>query len=214
MSIITLPLTSLIHPQILYERVNTQMVDRSRQSPEESPLSAIGAIQQMRKILDTTNKATNAMLSRVSDQKWWKKHLKAIQPHRSTSIIEDVDSNNEKFEKQGCHPFYKSVLEDAFKNKVLSTSTKHLYLVAIFNTWLYVHVWCIFHPQSDVDLKNYRMVSQELDGLNFNKSVLRTSQLDESLPENESVSFRAEGKVKPPACSYILQGSPCKLGTG
>ena len=134
MSIIALPLTSLIHPQILYERVNTQMVDRSSQSPEESPLSAIGAIQQTRKILDTTNKATKAVLSRVSDQKWWKKTLKAIQPHRSTSVIENVDSNNEKFEKQGCHPFYKSVLEDAFKNKVLSTSTNHLYLVAIFNT--------------------------------------------------------------------------------
>ena len=96
MSIIALPLTSLIHPQILYERVNTQMVDRSRQSPEESPLSAIGTIQ----------------------------------PY----------SNNEKFEEQGCHPFYKSVLEDALKNKVLSTSANHLYLVAIFKTWLYVHV--------------------------------------------------------------------------
>ena len=138
MSIITLPLTSLIHPQIQYERVSTQMVDRSSQSPEESPLSAIGAIQQ--KILDTTNKATKAVLSSVSDQNWWTETLKAFQPHQSTSVIEDVDSNNEKFEKQGCHPFYKSVLEDAFENKVLSTSINHLYLIAIFNTWLYVHV--------------------------------------------------------------------------
>ena len=58
------------------------------------------------------------------------------------------------------------------------------------------------------------MVSQELGELSFNESVLRTSQLDATLPENEGASFNAEGKVKPPACSYILQGSPCKLGTG
>ena len=102
----------------MYEKVNGQMSDRSSLSPEESPLSARGAIQQTREILNTTNKATKAVLSRVSDQKWWSKTLRSIQPHRSTSVIEEVDSNNEKFEKQGCHPFYRSLLEDAFKNKV------------------------------------------------------------------------------------------------
>ena len=108
--------------QILYERVHSHVQDRDSASPGENPFTARGAITQTKEILTSTTQTTKAVLSTVSDKKWWKKTLHSLQrPGRSTSFVEEErDDNNVHFEKQGCHPFYEDVMKDAYHDRVCS----------------------------------------------------------------------------------------------
>ena len=100
--------------------MNSQVADSKNQSPGESPFSAKGAIRQTKEILSSTNKVTRAALLHVSDTKWWTKTLKSLQP-LSLATQEsgsEVDDGNGKLERQGCHPFYESVIEGCYSNRV------------------------------------------------------------------------------------------------
>ncbi len=96
------------------------MQDRASQSPSESPFSAMGAIQQTREILTSTTKTTRSVISSMSDGKWWKKTLKSIHPARQGGYVTEWDDMNSKMEKQGTHPFYESVVENCYSNRVSS----------------------------------------------------------------------------------------------
>ena len=107
--------------------MNCQVADNKNQSPGESPFSARGAIRQTKEILSSTNKATRAALLHVSDTKWWSKTLKSLQPLSMATHQpgwgSEMDDGNRKLERQGCHPFYESVIDGCYSNRVCDFRT-------------------------------------------------------------------------------------------
>ena len=54
-----------------------------------------------------------------SQQKWWKKTLTSLNRERHYSTtLEAQEDDNDDFERQGVHPFYESVIPDAYLNTV------------------------------------------------------------------------------------------------
>ncbi len=106
------------------------MSDRSSQSPSESPFTARGAITQTKEILASTNQATRKVLSQVSNSQWWKKTLHSLRREDGADRLGDTD-RNEKFEHQGCHPFFEEAIEDCYINVVslLLQTMKNVYLL-------------------------------------------------------------------------------------
>ncbi len=105
---------------MLYEKVHSEVQDRSSQSPSESPFSAVGAIQHTREILTSTTKTTRSVLAHVSDAAWWKKTLKSVHPARHAGYTAQWDDMNVKMEKQGAHPFYEDIVENCYSHRVSS----------------------------------------------------------------------------------------------
>uniref|UniRef100_A0A452VGF7 NBAS subunit of NRZ tethering complex n=1 Tax=Ursus maritimus TaxID=29073 RepID=A0A452VGF7_URSMA len=69
------------------------------------------------KVLSSTTTTTKAMLQAVSDGQWWKKSLAYLRPLHGQEFGGAYQIGaiaNEDLEKQGCHPFYESVLSDPF----------------------------------------------------------------------------------------------------
>ncbi|KAK2171518.1 hypothetical protein NP493_1055g01018 [Ridgeia piscesae] len=94
-----------------------QVADSKNQSPGDSPFSARGAIRQTKEILSSTNKATRAALLHVSDTRWWTKTLTSLSTAKHERGSE-MDDGNRKLERQGCHPFYESVIDGCYSNRV------------------------------------------------------------------------------------------------
>ena len=107
----------------LYEKVNSEVQDRSSQSPTESPFSALGAIQHTREILTSTTKTTRSVIANVSDTAWWKKTLQSIHPAKQGRHATEWDDMNSKMEKQGIHPFYGTIIANSYSNKVSKSHT-------------------------------------------------------------------------------------------
>ncbi len=104
---------------MLYERVHSHVQDRDSISPGENPFSARGAITHTKEILTSTTNTTKAVLSSISDKRWWKKTLTSLsRPTRHMSYLQKSDDMNVNFHTQGCHPFYEDVLPHAYSNKV------------------------------------------------------------------------------------------------
>uniref|UniRef100_A0A452VGE8 NBAS subunit of NRZ tethering complex n=1 Tax=Ursus maritimus TaxID=29073 RepID=A0A452VGE8_URSMA len=83
------------------------------------------------KVLSSTTTTTKAMLQAVSDGQWWKKSLAYLRPLHGQEFGGAYQIGaiaNEDLEKQGCHPFYESVLSDPFVTESAVTYDPHLHV--------------------------------------------------------------------------------------
>uniref|UniRef100_A0A8B9FVP3 NBAS subunit of NRZ tethering complex n=1 Tax=Amazona collaria TaxID=241587 RepID=A0A8B9FVP3_9PSIT len=69
------------------------------------------------KVLSNTTVTTKAMLHAVSDRQWWIRSLTYLRPlhgHEFGDVLEGGPGENSTVEKQGCHPFYESLIADPY----------------------------------------------------------------------------------------------------
>ncbi|KAL8172892.1 UNVERIFIED_CONTAM: hypothetical protein K2H54_030677 [Gekko kuhli] len=82
------------------------------------------------KVLSDTTLTTKAMLHAVSDRQWWKKSLTYLRPLHGQEfgdVLKTTPGTNAAIEKQGCHPFYESLIDDPYlsNNEVTYTTYQH-----------------------------------------------------------------------------------------
>uniref|UniRef100_A0A663MT24 NBAS subunit of NRZ tethering complex n=1 Tax=Athene cunicularia TaxID=194338 RepID=A0A663MT24_ATHCN len=69
------------------------------------------------KVLSNTTMTTKAMLHAVSDGQWWKRSLTYLRPLHGQDfedVLKSGPGENATVEKQGCHPFYESLIADPY----------------------------------------------------------------------------------------------------
>ncbi|XP_063298217.1 NBAS subunit of NRZ tethering complex [Pelobates fuscus] len=69
------------------------------------------------KVLTNTTMTTKAVLHAVSDGQWWKRSLTYLRPlnaQETSSTAKSTAGNNSVMDKQGCHPFYESLIVNPF----------------------------------------------------------------------------------------------------
>ncbi|XP_033611926.1 neuroblastoma-amplified sequence isoform X1 [Fukomys damarensis] len=128
--------SSSLEAEILYDRVNSQIQPEGGESVSVSPL--VGRVPHeaelgvpgsgsadllswttatTMKVLSNTTTTTRAVLQAVSDGQWWKKSLTYLRPLQGQEFGGCYRAGaraNEDLEKQGCHPFYESVISNPF----------------------------------------------------------------------------------------------------
>ncbi|XP_067324768.1 NBAS subunit of NRZ tethering complex isoform X1 [Anolis sagrei] len=82
------------------------------------------------KVLSDTTLTTKAMLHAVSDRQWWKKSLTYLRPLHGQEfgdVLKSTSGANAAIEKQGCHPFYESLIDNPYlaENEVSYTAFQH-----------------------------------------------------------------------------------------
>nr|XP_056712438.1 NBAS subunit of NRZ tethering complex [Euleptes europaea] len=146
--------SNTLRTEILYHAVNYQMhpsekgesINTSRQplaSKTEPPLEVDTSIPSKQstdllqwttaktmKVLSDTTLTTKAMLHAVSDRQWWKKSLTYLRPLHGQEfgdVLKTTTGANAAIEKQGCHPFYESLIDDPYlaNHEVTYTSHQH-----------------------------------------------------------------------------------------
>ncbi|XP_076465960.1 NBAS subunit of NRZ tethering complex-like isoform X2 [Babylonia areolata] len=127
---------SLLHRQLLLEKVGRVLSQQTGQGGQEggeagreqgdvditdrntrqgSPFSARAALEQTQAILSSTQRHTRAVLSSVTDTAWWKGAMQSLQmPRGEGDAGKTAGETNAGFSRQGCHPFYEDVVEDAY----------------------------------------------------------------------------------------------------
>ncbi|XP_032209159.1 neuroblastoma-amplified sequence isoform X2 [Mustela erminea] len=138
--------SSSLQREILCQKVNFQIHPEGGESISVSPLT--GRAQQegeagvpgsnsdlfhwstaaTMKVLSSTTTTTKAVLQAVSDRQWWKKSLTYLRPlpgQEFGGAYQMGTIANEGLEKQGCHPFYESVLSDPFVTESTVTYDPH-----------------------------------------------------------------------------------------
>uniref|UniRef100_A0A8C3WRB5 NBAS subunit of NRZ tethering complex n=1 Tax=Catagonus wagneri TaxID=51154 RepID=A0A8C3WRB5_9CETA len=128
--------SSSLQTEILYQRVNFQIHPEGGESISVSPLAS-KVLQEgevdipgsssadllhwttatTMKVLSNTTTTTKAVLQAVSDGQWWKKSLTYLRPLQGQDFGGGYRTGtraNEGLEKQGCHPFYESLISDPF----------------------------------------------------------------------------------------------------
>ncbi|XP_066242241.1 NBAS subunit of NRZ tethering complex [Saccopteryx leptura] len=128
--------SSALQTEILYQRVNFQIHPEGGESIGVSPSLSKGLQEDevgvagsssadllhwttatTMKVLSNTTTTTRAMLQAVSDRQWWKKSLTYLRPRQGQDFggaYRIGTIANEGLEKQGCHPFYESVISNPF----------------------------------------------------------------------------------------------------
>jgi len=101
----------------------------SSSEAETSLLSARGAINHTKEILQSTNRATRLALSHLSDATWWKRTLGNLRPTRHATA--EQDDRNTDLLQLGCHPFYDSLHTDCYVNKVVASLCEHVLLLLL-----------------------------------------------------------------------------------
>ena len=107
---------------MLYEKltVDTENTTEDRSSrSSSSPFSARAAFQQTQQILTSTKDTTKAVLSTVTDAKWWQGTLNKLKlPATKRQLSQDYNDRNKKMELQSCHPFYDGIIEHCYSDVV------------------------------------------------------------------------------------------------
>uniref|UniRef100_A0A8C6MDZ6 NBAS subunit of NRZ tethering complex n=1 Tax=Nothobranchius furzeri TaxID=105023 RepID=A0A8C6MDZ6_NOTFU len=120
--------SSDLQTQVLYHAVNYQMepvIPEAEQEVENTGLlrgSAVGTAGDLlhrttaktMKVLSTTGLTTKAVLSAVSDHRWWKESLSYLHPLPVRARV----CGNSNLELQGCSPFYQDLVEDPYVDPV------------------------------------------------------------------------------------------------
>ncbi|XP_059585522.1 NBAS subunit of NRZ tethering complex isoform X2 [Alligator mississippiensis] len=132
--------SSSLQTQILYQAVNYQILPSeggenirvsgapsliSKETPQdESSFSSNQSADLLywtttktMKVLSNTTTTTKAMLHAVSNGQWWKKSLTYLRPLHGQEFGDVMKSGagaNATVEKQGCHPFYESLILDPY----------------------------------------------------------------------------------------------------
>ncbi|RMC17230.1 hypothetical protein DUI87_05808 [Hirundo rustica rustica] len=134
-----LAVSSSLQTQILYQAVNYQFLpseggensnisgpslliskDTEDQADVSSGQSAdllYWTTSKTMKVLSNTTLTTKAMLHAVSDGQWWKRSLTYLRPLHGQEFGGELKSGpgeNATVEKQGCHPFYESLIDDPY----------------------------------------------------------------------------------------------------
>uniref|UniRef100_A0A672GZU8 Neuroblastoma-amplified sequence N-terminal domain-containing protein n=1 Tax=Salarias fasciatus TaxID=181472 RepID=A0A672GZU8_SALFA len=68
-------------------------------------------------VLTTTGMTTKAVLTAVSDHRWWKEslnYLRPLQGRGAGATSQEGACENSNLERQGCSPFYQELIEDPF----------------------------------------------------------------------------------------------------
>ncbi|KAM6915430.1 NBAS subunit of NRZ tethering complex [Xenentodon cancila] len=129
--------SSDLQTQVLYQAVNYQMEPvitetgqvanetDSLKAPTASLGSPVGKAGELlhrttaktMKVLTTTGHTTKAVLTAVSDHRWWKESLSYLRPlhgHDAGATSQEALSENSNLERQGCSPFYQELIEDPY----------------------------------------------------------------------------------------------------
>ncbi|KAM5316025.1 NBAS subunit of NRZ tethering complex isoform 2-T2 [Glossophaga mutica] len=125
--------SSSLQTEILYRRVNFQIHREPGESASGSPtvskageasVPGSGSADLLHwttattmKVLSDTTTTTRAVLQAVSDGQWWKRSLTYLRPPQGQDFGDAHrlgPTANEGLEKQGCHPFYESVIANPF----------------------------------------------------------------------------------------------------
>uniref|UniRef100_A0A8C9NHE8 NBAS subunit of NRZ tethering complex n=1 Tax=Serinus canaria TaxID=9135 RepID=A0A8C9NHE8_SERCA len=120
-----LAVSSSLQTQILYQTVNYQFLPS--EGGENSSISGVSSGQsadllywttsKTMKVLSNTTLTTKAMLQAVSDGQWWKRSLTYLRPLHGQEfgdVLKSGSGENATVEKQGCHPFYESLIDDPY----------------------------------------------------------------------------------------------------
>ncbi|KAM4694417.1 NBAS subunit of NRZ tethering complex [Discoglossus pictus] len=134
--------SSSLQTQILYQAVNYQIQPGEGEGGENSHLSVPPVMVSKEpcqagtrssslqsadllhrttattmKVLSNTTMTTKAVLNAVSDGQWWKKSLTYLRPLQAEEFGDALKStvgSNAGVGKQGCHPFYESLIANSF----------------------------------------------------------------------------------------------------
>ncbi|XP_027139762.1 NBAS subunit of NRZ tethering complex [Larimichthys crocea] len=129
--------SSDLQTQVLYQAVNYQMepviTESGREADETdsakacapsagSPVGTAGDLlhrttAKTMKVLTTTGLTTKAVLTAVSDHRWWKEslnYLRPLQGHHAGASSQEGACENSNLERQGCSPFYQEVIDDPY----------------------------------------------------------------------------------------------------
>uniref|UniRef100_A0A8D3AE62 NBAS subunit of NRZ tethering complex n=1 Tax=Scophthalmus maximus TaxID=52904 RepID=A0A8D3AE62_SCOMX len=125
--------SSDLQTQVLYQAVNYQMepviTESCRESEKTDPACAatvgspVGTAGDLlhrttaktMEVLTTTGLTTKAVLTAVSDHRWWKEslnYLRPLQGHGAGATSQEGACENSNLERQGCSPFYQELIED------------------------------------------------------------------------------------------------------
>nr|XP_033793445.1 neuroblastoma-amplified sequence [Geotrypetes seraphini] len=131
--------SSSLQTQILYQAVNYQILPSEGEHVHVSESSRIACKESQQaetkvstsqsadllyrttattmKVLSNTTMTTKAVLHAVSDAQWWKKSLTYLRPLQGDGFgdaLKSMSGGNAEIGKQGCHPFYESVIVNPF----------------------------------------------------------------------------------------------------
>ncbi|XP_068793258.1 NBAS subunit of NRZ tethering complex isoform X1 [Struthio camelus] len=134
-----LGVSSSLQTQILYQTVNHQFLPSeggenisisgpssliSKDTEDETIVSSSQSADLLywttsktMKVLSNTTMTTKAMLHAVSDGQWWKRSLTYLRPLHGQEfgdVLKSGSGENATVEKQGCHPFYESLITDPY----------------------------------------------------------------------------------------------------
>ncbi|XP_075779588.1 NBAS subunit of NRZ tethering complex isoform X2 [Pelodiscus sinensis] len=132
--------SSSLQTQILYQAVNYQL--RPSEGGENTNVSGTSSLitketpqddisisssqsadllywttAKTMKVLTNTTTTTKAMLHAVSDGQWWKRSLTYLRPLHGQEfgdVLKSSSEANAALEKQGCHPFYESLIVNPY----------------------------------------------------------------------------------------------------
>ncbi|XP_031726223.1 NBAS subunit of NRZ tethering complex isoform X2 [Anarrhichthys ocellatus] len=127
--------SSDLQTQVLYQAVNYQMEPVVTESGREaddtgsvkacaasvgSPVGTAGDLlhrttAKTMKVLTTTRLTTKAVLTAVSDHRWWKDSLSYLRPlhgHDAGATSQEGACENSNLQRQGCSPFYQELIDD------------------------------------------------------------------------------------------------------
>ncbi|KAM4522694.1 NBAS subunit of NRZ tethering complex isoform 2-T2 [Odontesthes bonariensis] len=133
--------SSDLQTQVLYQAVNYQMEpgisETARQVSKTDSLKAQASTSTMgssvvaagdllhrttaktMEVLTTTGLTTKAVLSAVSDHRWWKESLSYLRPlpgQDAGATSQEGACENSNLERQGCSPFYQELIEEPYVN--------------------------------------------------------------------------------------------------
>uniref|UniRef100_A0A673CVY3 NBAS subunit of NRZ tethering complex n=1 Tax=Sphaeramia orbicularis TaxID=375764 RepID=A0A673CVY3_9TELE len=138
--------SSDLQTQVLYQAVNYQMEPNNASviflvyllsplSPAwpQAGASAVGSpvgkagdllhrtTAKTMEVLTTTGLTTKAVLTAVSDHRWWKESLNYLRPlhgHGEGATSQEGAYENSNLERQGCSPFYQELIDDPYVDPV------------------------------------------------------------------------------------------------
>ncbi|XP_035535019.1 neuroblastoma-amplified sequence [Morone saxatilis] len=125
--------SSDLQTQVLYQAVNYQMepvITESGQEADETDsvkadTPSVGSAGDLlhrttaktMAVLTTTGLTTKAVLTAVSDHRWWKEslnYLRPLQGHGAGATSQEGACENSNLERQSCSPFYQEIIDDPY----------------------------------------------------------------------------------------------------
>ncbi|XP_036003420.1 neuroblastoma-amplified sequence isoform X2 [Fundulus heteroclitus] len=120
--------SSDLQTQVLYQTVNYQMepvnTETGREVSKADYLKAGSTGDLLHRttaktmeVLASTGLTTKAVLTAVSDHRWWKEslnYLRPLQGHGVGATDQEGAYGNSNLERQGCSPFYQELIEDPY----------------------------------------------------------------------------------------------------